>query len=950
MVPSGPLPEGDTAGVLNDLFASRAFLDSFTQGMVIHDLEGRIVDANAAASKLLGVTRDQLMGRTAFDHVWHAVKEDGTDYPGEEHPAMIALRTQQPCHGVIMGIDQPGQSRRWLRINANPLWVDNQFVAVSVVFADVTAPIELQRELRSTTEHLRILAQHPADVVVLATKDAVGEWASDSITELLGWSPQEVVGRRIDSFVHPEDLGSIVDFRRLAPDAPSAQFLVRLRRKDGDFRWVSISARRFTDTVENVSRIVSSWRDAQDLVETTSQLKEAQERFQFLAENASDIVGETDADFNFTWMSPSVYDILGWRPEDMIHQPVTDYVFLDDRPAFHYERANLGTGMRPQVIKARFLTSSGSTRWMVARSRPKLSDCGTPVSYMVSLHDVHDEEMIRHELQASEERYRLLADHSSDLILLLAADNSYRWVSPSATELFDWTPQEMVGKCATDFVHPDDLAHVIDQRENHLRDSFSIDALRWRKSTGDYAWVSGRGRDIRNSMGEVEGRIIALRDISAQVASEHKLAQSEALFRLVLENQVDVTAQLSLGGTIEWITPSALDLVGWRADEIVGKNIGEFVSAQDVPGLTLVVGNVTAGNPDRFEARVHTITGDDKWVAASAKPLFDQFGETIGSVINVRDIGAQHEALTNLARSEEQFRLAMESAPIGMALVGLDRRFQAVNPAMCVMVGRTRQWLLDHAISDIIDDDDDELDLRMRAEALSGRIIHSAREKRFHKADGTLVWVEHAIGLVRDESSMPVSFVSTFVDVTEKRARQEKLHYQATHDALTHLVNRRDLYQRAEDLRHRAVRTGDLVGVLYVDIDGFKMVNDTFGHYVGDIALITAATRLAAVGRNGDVVSRVGGDEFVILLPALHSVDDAQLVAQKIQRSFSEPVIAEGESISLGVSIGVALAQAGEDPVDTVRRADTALHHAKLRGRGQSVSWLPEFDAPQNEN
>jgi diguanylate cyclase (GGDEF)-like protein/PAS domain S-box-containing protein len=259
------------------------------------------------------------------------------------------------------------------------------------------------------------------------------------------------------------------------------------------------------------------------------------------------------------------------------------------------------------------------------------------------------------------------------------------------------------------------------------------------------------------------------------------------------------------------------------------------------------------------------------------------------------------------------------------------------------MVGRSPQWLLEHGIADVLDPDDDQLDRHMRAEALSKSVIHAGRQERLRRPDGTLVWVEHAIGLLRDESGMPLHFVSTFVDVTESRAIQEKLRFQATHDSLTQLVNRRDLYLRAESLQRRRARTGEHVGVLYIDIDGFKVVNDTFGHYVGDVVLKAAADRLAAVGRKDDVVSRVGGDEFVLLLPALHSVDDALAVANTIVERFREPISTEGVSIELGVSVGVALALADETADDTLRRADAALYEAKLRGRGRAVRWSPDF-------
>jgi diguanylate cyclase (GGDEF)-like protein/PAS domain S-box-containing protein len=787
------------------------------------------------------------------------------------------------------------------------------------------------------------VAQYPADIVVLASEDAVGQWCSDSVTELMGWRPDEVVGERIDSFVHPDDLEKILNYRRDAPAASTAAFLVRLRRKTGDYRWISISARRFFDPVNHESRIVSSWRDAQSLVETRQRLEASEARFHFLAENASDIVGETDPNFNFTWVSASVFDLLGWRPEEIVGKPTADFIFPDDLPAFYYERANVEAGLKRQSIRARLLTSSGSVRWMIAQARANVDGTGSTISNMISLHDVHEEEMARREFAASEERYRLLAENASDLIILLDADDVYRWVSPSSMELFGWRPEEMVGKRVEDFAHHDDLEKILGQRERYTAETFSIDAIRFRRADGEYTWVSGRGRNVRNSYGELTNRIMSLRDVTSQVLAEQELARSEALFRLVLENQLDVTARLSQDGIVEWITPSVFSLVGWRPEEVVGRNISEFVDSADIPGLGLTMDNVIAGFTEYYEARILTVTGEEKWVAANAKPLVNELGETTGSVINIRDISAEHATRTQLARSERLFRLALESAPIGIAVVDLERRFLATNPVLGEMVGRSPQWLLEHGIADVLDPDDDQLDRHMRAEALSKSVIHAGRQERLRRPDGTLVWVEHAIGLLRDESGMPLHFVSTFVDVTESRAIQEKLRFQATHDSLTQLVNRRDLYLRAESLQRRRARTGEHVGVLYIDIDGFKVVNDTFGHYVGDVVLKAAADRLAAVGRKDDVVSRVGGDEFVLLLPALHSVDDALAVANTIVERFREPISTEGVSIELGVSVGVALALADETADDTLRRADAALYEAKLRGRGRAVRWSPDF-------
>lgn len=945
----GPHQSGDgdidgTGGAEGWLASS--LIDATREGVTLHDLDGVVRAANTVAAQLLRTTRERLLGRDVTAPAWRAISEEGEVVAPSDHPTMVTLRTRVPCHDVIMGIERPGAPLRWISLSAVPVVDDGQFAAVRAHFIDVTSLVEARRDLRATIGRLALLTEHPADVVVLMSPDGVSEWVSWTVSELLGWQPHEVEDHRVDDLVHPDDLGRFAEYRHLAPGAPSAHFLIRLRRSGGDYRWVSISARRVVETGHEAGRIVSSWRDAQVLVDTHHELEETRERFRFIAENATDVVAETDGDHLVTWVSPALHDILGWRRDDVIGRALSDLVLAEDRPALLYEEANLATGLRPQSITLRLDTASGSPRWMTIRQRARHDERGTVVSNTVSLRDVHAEETMRRELEASEERYRLLADNGADLIVLLAPDDTIRWASPSATPLFGWTPLEMLGRRLGEFVHPEDLADLEQRPDVTPPRTLTLDALRWRRATGDYTWVSVRGREVLDSRGGLHARVITLRDVSRQMATEQRLAESEAHFRMVLENQADVTAQLSLEGRVEWITPSVYDLLGWRAPEVVGMNAVDFVHPLDSPALEGIITRVLAGNVERFEIRLRTLTGELRWVAATAKPLVDAERQTTGSLVNVTDVTARHEALSQLTRSEERFRLALECAPIGIALVDLDRRFVVVNSAMCDMVGRSASWLVEHRIDDVIDPADDDLDLRMRAESLAGQVVHSTQRKRLRRPDQSLVWVQHSIALLRDEDAVPNGFVSTFVNVTNQHAAQERLRYQATHDTLTRLVNRRDFYRRATSLQSRTTRTGENVGFLYIDIDGFKEVNDRFGHHTGDAALRAVAAHLSALGRAEDVVSRVGGDEFVVLLPSLHGIEDAQMVAAKILERLATPLRVDDANLTVSASIGVALARAGEGPDDTLRRADAALYEAKRRGRGQCVTWRSDFDAP----
>src|ERR1019366_2369588 len=203
--------------------------------------------------------------------------------------------------------------------------------------------------------------------------------------------------------------------------------------------------------------------------------------------------------------------------------------------------------------------------------------------------------------------------------------------------------------------------------------------------------------------------------------------------------------------------------------------------------LVVSIQTVLSGQPGSFRGRVATRSGEWRWVEARAHALTDDRGILTGAVVNVRDVEEEVRTRQALADSEERFRLAMASAPIGMAVVGLDRHFVEVNSKLSAMTGYDEESLVQMALPDLLDSSDDDLDLRMRAQVLEGRLPAARCEHRLVRKDGSRIWIEHEIGLFRDHAGQPQSFVSTFADITETKPARERLAYQASHDMLTHL-------------------------------------------------------------------------------------------------------------------------------------------------------------------
>jgi diguanylate cyclase (GGDEF)-like protein/PAS domain S-box-containing protein len=299
--------------------------------------------------------------------------------------------------------------------------------------------------------------------------------------------------------------------------------------------------------------------------------------------------------------------------------------------------------------------------------------------------------------------------------------------------------------------------------------------------------------------------------------------------------------------------------------------------------------------------------------------------------------GAQREAELR-ALGERRFRVAFGDAPIGMALVSArpedDGRYLEVNRALCEMIGRSEQELLGADFFDATHPEDREhTNIVTAGELLAGaraRVV----EQRYLHADGHTVWALVNASLLRDEDGEPSAYSVHILDTTSRHEYEQQLKHRALHDTLTGLPNRA-LFERDLELAlARQRRHGGCVSVMFLDLDGFKTINDSLGHAIGDRVLVAVGARLQALLRPGDTLARFGGDEFTILCDGLGASADAIDIAQRMLRTFEEPLLLDaGETFQLTASIGIALAGAQSDAESLVRDADVAMYRAKERGR-----------------
>jgi diguanylate cyclase (GGDEF)-like protein/PAS domain S-box-containing protein len=300
------------------------------------------------------------------------------------------------------------------------------------------------------------------------------------------------------------------------------------------------------------------------------------------------------------------------------------------------------------------------------------------------------------------------------------------------------------------------------------------------------------------------------------------------------------------------------------------------------------------------------------------------------------EIQERLEVEAALRKSEARFRSAFDDAPIAMALLDSEGRFFELNRIFEAMLGYDPSKLNGSLFKDITHPDDVEMSLQKYRSMINGDVDHYQIEKRFRHKDGKTIWGLLSVSVVRDSGDAPIHAISQIQDVTESHAMSERLSYQASHDALTGLVNRREFERRVETAINASAEEACEHALCYLDLDQFKIINDSCGHVAGDALLKQLGSILKTKVRRSDTIARLGGDEFGILIERCPS-DEAREIADAVLDAVRNFRFSwEDKTFSIGASVGLVPITSGEETVtDLLRLADSGCYAAKDHGRNR---------------
>ena len=551
-------------------------------------------------------------------------------------------------------------------------------------------------------------------------------------------------------------------------------------------------------------------------------------------------------------------------------------------------------------------------------------------------------------LSQNEASFRRLVEFAPDVIYRwrMPPKAGYDYVSPSIEQLTGYSAAELVADPALgiEIVHPADrlvTSEIMSAAGKHAGPY----TVRWLRRDGGITWAEHHVAPIRDDNGEVVAIEGIARDVTVRVESDRRLAESEARLRHLDERSIDMIYRFRFlpEPGFEYVSGGVTAITGWAPDDFYSDPGLMFrMLHPDEREKAAALMQDPTDELHQLRLRLRHRDGHWVWTEHRTVPVVDEHGVLIASEAIARDISEQVRAEAELVESERISRSVLESIPgptivldangvISMANRAWDEYMTASGTeAARYGVGADYMAACDQAALGGV---------QSAAEVAAGvRAVLAGAHDSFqldYPASGVDDdrWFSLNVSPMRTETGGAVVLHD---DITDRKRYEEQLRHQALHDPLTSLPNRALLSDRLGGAIGRAQRDGTEVGVLLLDVDGFKVVNDALGHAAGDELLMSMAARLAHLVRPGDTVARLGGDEFVVLCEALAGRHEASAVAARIVTGLAVPLRQpDGGDLNITVSVGVAIGDGATSADALLRDADAAMYHAKERGRNR---------------
>ncbi len=906
-----------------------AMFNSIPIGLVFADTKRNIVMTNPALKALFGYSDEELVGHTT--EMFYADKKD------------FQAQGRHRYHTGSGASTQPYEIR-YRRKDGSVFWSETQGTQVQDVngtiigffamFQDITERKQVEHALHDKDARIRMVIESALDAIIVVDDNSViSEWNPEA-EAIFGWKSAEVIGLTLMETIIPERYRQAHQqgVKRLMATgvgtiAHRRTELTALNREGKEFPIELTVAPLQAGDTWTFSAFV---RDLTKHKQAEAELAQSEASFRALAEESPNMIF-INTQGRIVYANKACEQQLGYKREAFYAE---DFDFLKlvtpESIALIKKKFQLhkqGKEIAPYEYK--IITRDHRELSVIQATR--LIEFQGKESILGIITDITERKRANDALRESENKFRQAFENAALGICIFGLDGQFNKVNHSLCQLLGYSEAEMLSMSFSDVTHPDDIQLSRNKRRQLLSGETENAwyEKRYVHKQGQTVWVMLSTTLLYDERGEPIYFVTQAQDITERKQTEEALRSSERELSAILNAMQDAYYRADNRGHVVRTSPSIEKILGYTPKEIKNTKLADLYVEPEGREKFLTALEEAGGKLQNYETQLRHKDGSVVWVSTNAQYLKDEQGTIIGIEGTTRDV-SQIKSAEDLS---SRFGRILDNSSNEIYIFDVENMyFTLVNKGALQNLGYTMQEMERLTPADLKPDYTKESFKELIQPLLKGEQEEIIFQTRHIRKNGTIYPVEVRLQLSRYET--PPVFVTIIQDITKRIQAEERLQFLAHHDALTSLPNRVLFADRLNQSIARARRHKHAAAVLFLDLDRFKLINDTLGHDFGDRALQSLAERLASCVRDGDTVARLGGDEFAVVLEDIETADDVAPTARKILDALAQSFMLDDREFFITTSIGISLFPIdGEDTQTLLKHADIAMYRSKDLGR-----------------
>ena len=921
--------------------AMKPGLDVLGLPACIIDTERRYRYVNAAYCVHGGYQPPDYLGRTS-EEIWGHVAQDGRR--GALHRALggeTVAFNRKTVDGPNAGV--------WMRAHYMPVRDVSSVVGALIVLVNVQELKDAEEEIALQRKQLQLVLDNIGVPMSYVDRDRRFRFANQPGIDWLIADTTEAIGKTVDEMFDAESMTVIGPELDAALRGEKRSYERIAKMRDGRQRWVRVHLIPDFGPEGGVAGVYSLMidvdvdhrmreeleRQVEDIRRGQVQLAVQEAQLRLYTDNIPDAVAYLNRERRVIFANRHFALQRGTTPEAVIGR-TTPELLGPEMAAWIRERTQKVFDHGETATYERIATMpDGSKRFFHVKAVPDIDDAGGVRGMYVVAHDITDVKEAQQQLAAREQDLRFFAENIPEAIVYVDLELGCTFVNNVFLATRGFTREFALGKFPPEVYPPALMVELQPHLDKALKGQESSYERKLRTPSGVERWVRVRITPRKADTGRVVGYYVVSTDIHEIKVAQAEVEVKERQLRQVIDSIPTPMCYVDVDNSYRYVNDAFLAYVGRTPAQIVGHSVREILGEERWGLLEPVIARVRQGESLAVERLIRFADGRQRWMTVRLSPRFAD-GQYAGYYATTSDIHEQKAVEEELRRTNTILSAHFDNTPL--AVIEWDTQLRVVRWSGHAesIYGWQSSEVLGRTLAGfrLIYEEDEKSVAAMIRGLVEGRERHGTLLHRNYRKDGSVIWVEWHNSALRDESGRVISILSLAQDVSSRIQAEERLQFMATHDGLTGLPNSVLLNDRLAGALARAARSKRRVGVMFLDLDHFKDVNDTLGHRIGDLLLKEVSRRIRAALRQSDMLARVSGDEFVMVLEDVTDEDAPEHVARKILEEVRRPFMIEGNEIHVSGSLGLAVyPEDGEDAETVLKNADAAMYHAKELGR-----------------